>query len=137
MTESLIINGNEFVGTIPSEIGNLRLFNFYAHFNRFSGPIPDGLWMNSDLVELRLDNNNFNGTLSQRIGDLSELADLRLSNNSFTGNLPALLFRLDRIGKCKSERSACTVAVEVLLLMFVVPLLPFLFRPYTLQRVYS
>jgi hypothetical protein len=109
----LLINENGFVGTIPSEIGNLRLFNLYTHFNKLSGPIPNELWNNRDLIDLRLDNNKFDGTLSQRIGDLSQLRDLRLANNSFTGNLPVLLFRLDTIGKPGPALSAGSTTVGV------------------------
>jgi hypothetical protein len=101
-SESLLINDNGFNGAIPSEIGNLSLFHLYAHFNRLSGPIPDELWNNRNLVDLRLDNNNLVGPLSQRIGDLGQLRDLRLANNTLTGNLPVLLFRLDGIGKSES-----------------------------------
>jgi hypothetical protein len=90
----------------------------YAHFNKLSGPIPEELWNNRDLIDLRLDNNEFDGTLSQRIGDLSQLEDLRLANNSFTGNLPVLLFRLDGIGKLEPVY----YALEVLLLVLGVPL---------------
>jgi hypothetical protein len=118
-SESLLIYENGFTGAIPEEIGNLRLFHLYAHANRLSGPIPDGLWDNRDLIDLRLDNNGFSGTLSQRIGDLSQLRDLRLANNTFTGNLPALLFRLDGIGKSEPVFSALEV---LLLLTFGVPL---------------
>jgi hypothetical protein len=110
----LLIYENGFDGTIPSEIGNLRLFHVYAHFNKLAGPIPEEFWNNRDLIDLRLDNNELDGTLSQRIGDLSELRDLRLANNSFTGNLPVLLFRLDGIGK---SEPVCE-APEVLLLVF-------------------
>jgi hypothetical protein len=113
---------NGFDGAIPSEIGNLRLFHLYAHSNKLAGPIPEELWNNRDLIDLRLDNNEFDGTLSQRIGNLSQLRDLRLANNSFTGNLPVLLFRLDGIGKLEPVCSA----LEVLLLVFGVPLLPIL-----------
>jgi hypothetical protein len=119
LSESLLIYENGLTGAIPAEIGNLRLFHFYAHFNRLSGPIPNGFWNNRDLIDLRLDNNRFSGALSQRIGDLSQLRDLRLANNTFTGNLPALLFRLDGIGK---SEPLCP-APEVLLLLFGVPAL--------------
>jgi Leucine-rich repeat (LRR) protein len=130
LSESLLLYSNGFDGTIPSEIGNLRLFHLYAHSNKLSGPIPEEFWDNRDLIDLRLDNNELDGTLSQRIGNLGQLRDLRLANNSFTGNLPVLLFRLDGIGKLEP---VCSV-LEVLLLAFGVPLLPILFLFTVLNR---
>lgn len=94
----MLLYQNSFEGTIPAEIGNLRLFQFLAQFNQLTGPLPDTLWLNRDLDILRLDNNQFTGLVSQRIGDLANLRDLRLSNNTFTGDLPALLWRLNELG---------------------------------------
>jgi hypothetical protein len=97
-TETLYIYNNAFSGTLPSEIGNLRLQHFLAYSNRFDGPIIEELFESIEMTMLRLDGNNFSGKLSDKIGDLSGLRDLRLGGNDLSGSVPASLFRLSQLG---------------------------------------
>lgn len=97
-TESLFVYKNNFSGTFPTEIGILDLTRFQAHENNFIGSVPETLFFNRGLRELRLDQNRFTGPISGRIGDLTELKDLRLSDNFFTGTIPATTARLSNLG---------------------------------------
>jgi protein brassinosteroid insensitive 1 len=74
------------------------LIRLQAHENNFSGEVPEALFFNTNLEELRLDENNFVGTISGRIGDLTALKDLRLNNNRFIGTIPATTARLSNLG---------------------------------------
>ena len=63
------------------------------------GGIPDSLYGNENLVELRLDNNTLGGPLSPLVGNLELLEDFRLSFNRFSGELPNTFASLTNLGK--------------------------------------
>lgn len=99
----LYIYNNLLTGTLPSELGTLGLQRFQAQNNDFTGTIPENLYFNADLFELRLDGNNLGGTISGRVGDLQGMLDLRLDNNELSGTIPATLSRLSVLRKLNSR----------------------------------
>jgi len=115
MTESLLLYGNDFTGTLPAAIGADRLTEFIAHENEFNGGLPESLFNNIDLKILRLDGNNFEGTISSAIGDLLNILEIRLGQNQFIGTLPATLWKLSNLGKCCARLKSFQVSRTVVL----------------------
>ena len=95
--ETLEVDTNRLDGTIPSQLGQLSIEKFYAHRNRLEGPVPEGIWSNTLLQALRLDENSLTGTISGFIGSLVEMTELNLDENEFDGTLPLLLGRLSNL----------------------------------------
>jgi len=80
----LDLGGNEFRGTLPSDIGD-RLPNLHVlelSSNHFKGQIPISMGNALDLVIISLSENNFNGTIPTSFGKLTELSELNLELNS-------------------------------------------------------
>lgn len=88
-------------------MGSNRIVELIAHENMLDGTIPEALFNNIDMKNLRLDANNFSGRLSSAIGDLLNLVELRLGRNKFSGSLPSSLWKLTKLRKYK-----CTSAVS-------------------------
>ncbi|CAI0626705.1 unnamed protein product [Linum tenue] len=113
--QALVINTNNFGGSLPEQIGNLSssLEILVLDDNQILGSIPEGLrnmfnmqWFWADknklsgttilsiignmqsLVQLRLDNNNIAGYIPLSIGNLDRLLVLRLANNHLEGEIP-------------------------------------------------
>jgi hypothetical protein len=97
--EDLFLYNNNFVGSIPSVIGQLDLERVQIQRNSFNGNIPTQLVANENLRELRLDNNMFTGELPSMIGNLDRLNDLRVSFNNLMGELPASFAALTSLGR--------------------------------------
>jgi Leucine-rich repeat (LRR) protein len=83
----LLLDSNDFTGTIPDTLGNLKALQILSlSNNQLVGPIPSNLTnigsTNSTLQQLRVSNNQLNGT----IPDLSSLFSLTIvdfSNNPY------------------------------------------------------
>jgi hypothetical protein len=77
-------------GTIPSELGTMRLIDDLRLSNtELEGTIPDEIYNITTLWRLDLFGANFVGTISSKIEQLTSLGQFRISDNSFTGTLPA------------------------------------------------
>ena len=85
---------------MSGSIGANRIIELLAHQNMFDGTIPESLFNNIDMTNLRLDSNNFSGQLSSAVGDLLTLVELRLGQNKFGGSLPSSLWKLTQLRKC-------------------------------------
>ena len=81
--EILILDGNGFTGTIPSEIGNLTALKELGLANIWDNggltdPIPFEIGNMYDLEYLNLSNNQFS-TIPSEIGNLSELKEIGIN----------------------------------------------------------
>ncbi|GKV17781.1 hypothetical protein SLEP1_g28242 [Rubroshorea leprosula] len=85
----LNLSQNQFEGTLPSSLGNMRdLAKLDLAFNFFSGEVPNELLVGcSNLQHLRLSYNRLNGQFFSSKFNLSTLLQLELNNNGFTGSL--------------------------------------------------
>nr|XP_028945149.1 probable LRR receptor-like serine/threonine-protein kinase At3g47570 [Malus domestica] len=101
----LIINTNNFGGTLPMSISNLstKLEIFAVDTNQIYGSIPSGIGNLVSLEWLSLGNNSFTGnipsdmgSLPPEVGNFHSLSELDLSDNMLSGELPSSL------GGCES-----------------------------------
>ncbi|KAF8040546.1 hypothetical protein BT93_B2696 [Corymbia citriodora subsp. variegata] len=92
----LLINHNNFGGTLPESIGNLssRLHMIWIQANRLSGDIPSSIGNLRGLERLSLGYNEFTGSIPNTIGNLIELKDFRAQMNKLTGNIPSTIGNL-------------------------------------------
>ncbi len=90
--------GNNLVGTIPPEIGNLTaLTSLDLAYNKISGSIPGQLGSLTNLVFLNLSNMQLTGSIPTSMGNLSNLIVLLLNNNQLTGTVPTQLGNLSKV----------------------------------------
>ncbi|KAF7842841.1 putative leucine-rich repeat receptor-like protein kinase [Senna tora] len=75
-------------GSLPQEIGNLKLSNLFLVGCSFIGPIPDNIGSLQQLVFLSLNSNRFSGKIPASIGNLSKLTWLDLTDNQLEGPIP-------------------------------------------------
>ncbi len=88
----LSLDGNNLVGTIPPEIGNLKdLMMLSLAENFLSGSIPSELMKLDKLGWLELSSNLLSGSIPPNFGFTSRIWSFRLNNNQLTGQIPAEL----------------------------------------------
>ncbi len=88
----LNMDGNNLVGTLPADLGNvanLRVIDLPN--NMLTGNIPAAYGNLSALEYLVLNNNQLSGAIPTSLGNLSNLLYLVLEFNQLTGNIPAEL----------------------------------------------
>lgn len=86
----LILNNNNLIGTIPSEIENLtNIKRIILGTNLISGTIPMEIGNLLDLEFLNLNTNNLEGEIPPSFSNLSKIKRLYLYNNNLTGNIPS------------------------------------------------
>ncbi|VVA38009.1 PREDICTED: probable LRR receptor [Prunus dulcis] len=87
---------NQIHGSIPTEIGNLvNLQSLGMGDNSFTGSIPTEIQKMSSIVELDISMNVLSGSIPNSIGNLTKLYRLFLEGNNLEGVVPSSL------GKCK------------------------------------
>ena len=94
----LDLSSNNFIGEIPSSIGNNTLSNLqylYLFDNFFNGTIPSFLFALPSLQYLDLHNNNLIGSISEFQHD--SLIYLHLSNNYLHGTIPSSIFKQENL----------------------------------------
>jgi hypothetical protein len=93
--DSLSINSNNLVGTIPSSIGSLTyLRDLSLYNNELDGTIPAGISLMTGLNTINLSNNHLDNPIPDSIGSLTNLITLDLSANQFTGEFPTFILTM-------------------------------------------
>ncbi|GLJ13973.1 hypothetical protein SUGI_0223460 [Cryptomeria japonica] len=120
----LLLGGNNIIGNIPDEIGNLtELTNFNLSDNNVIGQVPSALGhlknlqlldlssnklqgsiplefkMLVNLVYLLLALNRISGEIPSNLGSLQQLTELQLSHNELTGRIPNAIGQCSRLLK--------------------------------------
>ncbi|KAK4270952.1 hypothetical protein QN277_019716 [Acacia crassicarpa] len=120
--QALELGGNQFIGSIPHEIGmlkelvlldlssnylfgnipttlgnmtNLHYLSLYS--NQFSGPIPPSIWNLVNLKGLTFYQNNISGSIPSEIGNLTKLSMLSLGRNLLLGSVPSSIGNLTEL----------------------------------------
>ena len=87
--ETLVLNSNQFTGSIPTLIGDLPLLeDLRLSDNDLAGEIPETLYSLTGLFRLELADNMLTGTISPQFGQLTSLERLEIQFNGFTGSVP-------------------------------------------------
>jgi hypothetical protein len=85
----LNLSNNNLTGTIPSEIGHLKVLNVLdLSSNSFSGQIPPEISNLTSLQVLELSNNQLTGEIPQALSGLHFLSIFNVSNNDLEGPVP-------------------------------------------------
>ncbi|XP_068338477.1 probable LRR receptor-like serine/threonine-protein kinase At3g47570 [Pyrus communis] len=97
----LIIDDNNFGGTLPMSISNLstKLEMFWVQYNQIYGSIPSGIGNLVSLESLRWGDNSFTGNIPSDMGKLSNLGILFIGRNKLSGNIPSSLRNLTKLIK--------------------------------------
>ncbi|XP_050114176.1 receptor-like protein 6 isoform X4 [Malus sylvestris] len=83
------ISCNNFSGSIPAEVGQLKsLYGLNLSINSFTGPIPSSLGNLRQLESLDLSNNSLSGQIPVEFGGLTFLSFMDVSNNQLVGKIP-------------------------------------------------
>ena len=81
---SLDLGGNQLIGEIPPELGNLtNLTQLHLEVNELSGSIPPELGNLTNLTQLHLEVNELSGSIPPELGNLTNLTSLDLDGNWF------------------------------------------------------
>ncbi len=94
---NLTLSGNNLVGTIPPEIGNLpelRVINLSENYLR--GGIPSELFQLEYLGVIALNDNLLSGTLPSELGS-EKYFTILLNGNQFTGQIPDTFDQAERL----------------------------------------
>ncbi|KAK4592290.1 hypothetical protein RGQ29_016713 [Quercus rubra] len=93
---SLDLSGNQFIGALPMEIGNLKNLEYLdISDNMLFGKIPASLASCVKLEFLAMRRNFFQGVVPSSWESLRGLEHLDLSNNNFSGMIPKFLESFD------------------------------------------
>ncbi len=87
--ERLILAENQLTGSIPSSLGQLTSLTFLSLWaNQLTDPIPSELGNLQNLTQLWINRNNLSGPIPPELGTLSGLERLSLAANQLTGSIP-------------------------------------------------
>ncbi|XP_075662777.1 putative receptor-like protein kinase At3g47110 [Castanea sativa] len=91
----LFLGQNFFVGSLPSEVGNLvQLEVLNLSENKLSGKIPSSLGSCTSLQYLQVGGNLFQGEIPISLSTSRSIQVMDLSRNNFSGAIPNLLEKL-------------------------------------------
>ncbi|KAL6280040.1 hypothetical protein ACE6H2_016921 [Prunus campanulata] len=99
--KDLIMNDNNFGGTLPTSISNLsaKLEMFWFYNNQIHGSIPTDIGNLVNLESLLMGGNSFTGSIPTEIQKLSSLVELDISMNALSGRIPSSLGNLTKLYK--------------------------------------
>ena len=85
------MSGNKLSGLIPEELGAcMKLQSLKINNNNFIGSLPGAIGNLAGLqIMLDVSNNNLSGVLPQQLGKLEMLEFLNLSHNQLSGSIPS------------------------------------------------
>ncbi|WJX56079.1 non-specific serine/threonine protein kinase [Trifolium repens] len=96
----LFLGGNQILGKIPAELGNLiGLILLSLDYNHFEGVIPTTFGKFMRMQKLVMNGNKLTGEVPSIIGNLSQLYHLRIGDNMFEGNIPTKVGMLKSINE--------------------------------------
>lgn len=96
--DALFINNNNFMQTLPNNLGDSHIFYLTLANNKFIGPIPGGIFKSlASLTEVLFLNNMFSGCIPYEIGYLKEAVVFDAGNNRLTGPIPSSLGCLSKV----------------------------------------
>ncbi|XP_062002932.1 receptor-like protein 36 [Rosa rugosa] len=82
-------SSNNFTGSIPKEIGELKaLYALNLSGNAFTGEIPSSFGNMSSIESLDLSQNHLSGRIPPQLSTLTFLSHLNVSYNQLTGRIP-------------------------------------------------
>lgn len=89
---TLSYNGNNLVGTIPEDVGNLSELTFLSMAgNALTGTLPTTLGNLTSVQYMYLSTNSLSGSIPPELGNMTSLTALTLFDNQLTGSVPAEL----------------------------------------------
>lgn len=103
---TLILNTNQLSGTIPKELGVLRLLNLQLRENLLSGSIPPELGNIPTLGTLNLNSNGLTGPIPPELGNLTTLSSMEMHANFLSGPLPTELGNLTNLSVLRLENNS-------------------------------
>uniref|UniRef100_A0A0D3BIW5 non-specific serine/threonine protein kinase n=1 Tax=Brassica oleracea var. oleracea TaxID=109376 RepID=A0A0D3BIW5_BRAOL len=107
------VEGNQFSGTIPDELGNLtKLVKLHLASNRFTGSLPITLARLVNLERLWISDNKFSGTIPAYIGKWSRLRKLILRNVGLSGPIPSYIWNLPNLTRLDLSFNKLTGEVQ-------------------------
>ncbi|WCJ35471.1 Leucine-rich repeat (LRR) family protein [Euphorbia peplus] len=96
--DALFLNNNNFMTTLPDNIGSTHILYLTLANNRIIGQLPGGIFKDfTSLTEVLLLNNQLTGCLPYEIGLLAEAIVFDAGNNQLTGPLPLSLACLEKV----------------------------------------
>jgi len=94
----LFLGFNDLTGTLPTEVGLLKLSSLSVFRNDLEGTLPGELWQLSAIKRINISGCSFSGTISNLIGNFRALQELHFDDNRFSGSIPLLLGLLTNLG---------------------------------------
>ncbi|XP_061949168.1 phytosulfokine receptor 1-like [Populus nigra] len=101
----LDISSNKFSGILPDVFERLKLENFLAGSNNFSGHLPMSLVNSPYIVILNLNNNTLNGPINLNCSAMVHLTSVDLGSNNFHGPLPDVISSCQRLTNLNLARN--------------------------------
>ena len=105
--EYLLLERNEFSGTLPDWSGMSKIKSIHLDVNRLRGTLP-AQWSNMSrtIQHIRLFTNELTGSLPPSWHALTVLKTLRLHDNKLTGALPALWGNMSQLDTLDLRKNA-------------------------------
>lgn len=98
-TQNLWFADNQITGTIPTEIGSLaEMGAFLFYKNKISGTIPPGIGNLNKLTWIDCEENQIVGTLPEEFYSNLELEEVILKSNSISGSVSSKVGDLSKLG---------------------------------------